>query len=108
MKKHLKLFNERLARIEAFLVAQKENHISSDNNINSDKPLSVKEAAAFLNLSVPTIYGKVSRGELPYMKRSKRLYFSPTELLDYLKQGRRMTNAEIEEQALSHLRTPKN
>jgi excisionase family DNA binding protein len=43
-----------------------------------EKLLTVQEAAEFLNLSVPTIYLKVSKGEIPFMKRSKRLYFSNT------------------------------
>ena len=65
--------------------------------------LTIQEAAEFLSLAVPTIYSKVSKGELPVMKRSKRLYFSRTELLDYLKEGRRKTNAEIEQEAKAYL-----
>lgn len=63
----------------------------------------IKEAAGFLKLTVPTIYSKVSKGELPYMKRSKRLYFSRAELLQYLKDGRHQSNAEIEAEAESTL-----
>ncbi len=76
---------------------------------SEDQLLSVQETAKFLNLSVPTIYSKVSRGELPVMKRSKRLYFSRTELMDYLKQGRRKTTLEIETdaQAQEYLLYPK-
>ncbi len=33
-----------------------------------DKLLSVREASTLLRLTVPTIYSKVSRGELPCMK----------------------------------------
>ena len=61
--------------------------------------LTIQEAAEFLSLAVPTIYSKVSKGELPVMKRSKRLYFSRTELLEYLKDGRKKSNAEIEQEA---------
>ena len=61
--------------------------------------LTVQEAAQFLDLTVPTIYSKVSKGELPVMKRSKRLYFSNTELMEYLKEGRKKSNAEIEADA---------
>jgi excisionase family DNA binding protein len=61
--------------------------------------LNVQEAAQFLNLTVPTIYSKVSKGELPVMKRSKRLYFSSTELMEYLKDGRKKSKAEIEQEA---------
>ena len=65
--------------------------------------LTTQEAAEFLSLAVPTIYSKVSKGELPVMKRSKRLYFSSTELMEYLKQGRKKSNAEIEQEAKAYL-----
>lgn len=65
--------------------------------------LTVQEAAQFLNLTVPTIYSKVSKGELPVMKRSKRLYFSSTELMEYIKEGRKKSNAEIEQEAKAYL-----
>ena len=65
--------------------------------------LTVQETAQFLNLTVPTIYSKVSKGELPVMKRSKRLYFSNTELMAYLKEGRKKSNAEIEQEAEAYL-----
>ncbi len=81
------------------------------NNIQESNPtteqteqlLTVQEAAQFLNLTVPTIYSKVSKGELPVMKRSKRLYFSSTELMEYLKEGRKKSNAEIEQEAEAYL-----
>lgn len=69
----------------------------------SEQLLTVEGAAQFLNLTVATIYSKVSKGELPVMKRSKRLYFSKTELIDYLKGGRKKSNAEIEQEAESYL-----
>ncbi|MEY5042263.1 MAG: hypothetical protein RLZZ414_1827 [Bacteroidota bacterium] len=65
--------------------------------------LTIQEAAEFLSLTVPTMYSKVSKGELPVMKRSKRLYFSRTELLEYLKDGRKKSNAEIEQEAKAYL-----
>jgi excisionase family DNA binding protein len=77
------------------------------NNTQESKPtteqpeqlLIVQEAAQFLNLTVPTIYSKVSKGELPVMKRSKRLYFSKLELMEYLKEGRKKSNTKIEQKA---------
>ena len=71
--------------------------------IPSEQLFTVKEAADFLNLSVPTIYSKVSRGELPVMKRGKKLHFSNTELMQYLKDGRKLTNSEIETEAENYL-----
>lgn len=69
--------------------------------------LTIQEAAEFLSLTVPTIYSKVSRRELPFMKRSKRLYFSTTDLMEYLKAGSRKTNAEIEQEAETYLSNAK-
>ena len=46
-----------------------------------DELLTIKQASEFLNLSVPTLYNKVSKNELPFMKRTKRLYFSRAELI---------------------------
>lgn len=76
-------------------------------NLQSTTPpeqlLTVQEAAKFLNLSVPTIYSKVSKGELPVMKRGKKLHFSNIELMQYLKDGRKLTNSEIETKAQNYL-----
>ena len=69
----------------------------------AEKLLNVQEAAEFLSLTVPTLYSKCSKNELPYMKRSKRLYFSRTELLEYIKDGRKKSNAEIEQEAKAYL-----
>ena len=65
--------------------------------------LNIQEAAQFLNLTVPTIYSKVSKRELPCMKRGKRLYFSSTELMEYIKEGRKKSYAEIEQEAETYL-----
>lgn len=69
-----------------------------------DQLLTIQQAAELLSLTVPTLYSKVSKGELPVMKRGKRLYFSRTELLEYLKAGRKKTNAEIEAEAETYLK----
>lgn len=69
-----------------------------------DELLTVKQAAKFLNLTVATVYTKVSRKELPVMKRGKHLHFSQKELLDYLKEGKKRTNSEIAAEAQKHTR----
>ena len=69
--------------------------------------LTIQQASELLNLSVPTLYSKVSKGELPVMKQSKRLYFSRTELIEYLKAGKRKSSAEIEAEADVYLSNKK-
>jgi len=63
--------------------------------------LTIKQAAEFLSLSVPTLYTKVSRKEIPVNKRGKRLYFSTDELSTWIKSGRRKTQEEIQSTAKS-------
>ena len=92
--------SEKLDNIERLLLEKNEQQ-STDQ---SDQLLTIQDAAELLHLTVPTIYSKVSKGELPVMKRSKRLYFSRIELLEYLKQGRKKSNAEIEAEAKSYLK----
>ena len=58
--------------------------------------LTVEEAANFLTLAVPTIYSKVHKNELPHFKRGKRLYFTTTDLIAYLNEGRKKTNNDID------------
>lgn len=72
-----------------------------------EKLLTVQEAAKFLSLSVPTIYGLISRNEIPVIKRTKRCYFSNRELLEYMKAGRRKTAKEIEREADKYLSSKK-
>jgi excisionase family DNA binding protein len=74
-----------------------------DISETSEQLLTVQEAANFLSLTKPTIYSMVSHGVIPSMKRSKRLYFLREDLINYVKQGRRKSNKEIEQEAENYL-----
>lgn len=95
---------KKLENIERLLLNRTE---SQDNH--PDQLLTIDEAAKLLRLTKPTLYGKVSKGELPVMKLkgSKRLYFSRTELMELAKEGRRETVAEIEANAGNGLKKKK-
>lgn len=85
-------FNVPLSRLEPIFkrwIKEVNEELVKEKTQQPDKFLSIQEAAKFLSLSVPTMYTKVSTGKLPYMKRGKRLYFSESELIEYLKSGRR-------------------
>jgi excisionase family DNA binding protein len=71
----------------------------------SEELLTVEEAAKLLHVSVPTIYTKISKNELPVIKNkgSKRCYFYKSELLDYLKTGRKKTVREIGDEAEKYI-----
>ena len=93
---------ERLNSIENLILDLKQPN-PVEPTTPQDQLLTIQEASDFLSLTVATLYSKVSKGELPVMKRSKRLYFSRTELLDYLKQGRKKTTTEIDTEAVQYL-----
>jgi len=98
----------RLSSIENLILDLKHKKTEQDKTSSlTEKLLSVKEAAQFLKLTVPTIYSKCSRNELPYMKRSKRLYFNTDELMSYLKEGRKKPISEIEAEVEQYLPTNK-
>ena len=78
----------RLSRIEDLLLDLKHMPQVVEYTDRSERLLTSREAAEFLSLTVPTICSKVLKGELPAMKLNKRLYFSRTELMEHLKQGR--------------------
>jgi excisionase family DNA binding protein len=89
---------EKLDSIEKLLLAQ-----SSEAIPEAETLLTIQQAGAFLTLSVPTIYGLVSRAEIPVSKKGKRLYFSKQELTDWVKAGRKKTNAETATVATQYL-----
>lgn len=65
------------------------------SNAPSDRPMSISEAAKFVNLTVPTLYGFVSKRIIPFSKMGKRLYFSETELTSWIQSGRKSTRSEM-------------
>ncbi|KEQ28277.1 hypothetical protein N180_01190 [Pedobacter antarcticus 4BY] len=63
---------------------------SSENEI-----LKIQEAAKFLKVTVPALYTKVSRREIPVSKPGKRLYFNEYDLKKWITDSRRKTVIEI-------------
>lgn len=80
---------DKMERIESLL-----ERLAPQGNI-PDELLSITEAAKLLNLSVATIYSKVSRNEIPVCKKGKRLYFSKQELTQWIHSGKVHTNEEL-------------
>jgi len=97
------LLTKEVSELKELLLKNYERQVTP----HQDELLNIQQASELLNLSVPTLYSKVSRSELPVMKRSKRLYFSRTELLNYIKEGKRKSSAEIEAEADLYFATKK-
>jgi excisionase family DNA binding protein len=93
LPKAVALLYDKLNTIEHLLLE------GTNQSQEADELLPISEAAKFLNLSVPTLYGKVSRKDIPVNKQGKRLYFYKSELADWIKAGRKKTAAEIRQEA---------
>jgi len=89
-------------RVEALLLQKAETQPEADN------PLNIKDVAKLTELSVPTLYGYVQRNEIPYYKKGNRLRFFKSEVIDWIKQGKQKTLAEIEAEADAYLSNKKN
>ena len=103
LPKAVTMLTKEVSELKRLLIEKQEQPTETPEQL-----LTVQEAAQFLNLTVPTMYSKVSKGELPFMKRSKRLYFSSTELLEYIKAGRNKSISEIEQEAEAYLANKKS
>lgn len=71
-------------------------------NQSQEKPLNVEAAAEFLDISKSHLYKLTSQGVIPhYQPGGKRIYFMPSDLLDYVRSGKKKTADEIEREAIN-------
>jgi excisionase family DNA binding protein len=68
-----------------------------------DRLLTVAEAADYLRLAKPTLYRLVQQNKIPYMKKTKRLYFSESKLKEWLDQSIIRSNYERENSVINKL-----
>jgi excisionase family DNA binding protein len=101
MNNPFEIIDARLKNIECLLLDIK--YPKKEKQQEAEEFLTIQQAAVLLNLAVPTLYSKVCKGELPVMKRNKRLYFLKKELIEFIKTGRKKTTSEIESEAINSL-----
>lgn len=102
MSNPFETIDARLSNIENLLLDLK--HSNKEHLPESDQLLTIQQAGELIKLSVPTLYGYVSRNDIPFSKKGKRLYFSKQELNDWIKSGRKKTIAEMADEAPHHLK----
>ena len=90
-----------------FLEIISNNQLTKQVVEKEEEVLNITQASKLVKLAVPTLYSLVSRGQIPYFKISglKRIYFKRSTLLSWIDEGRRKTNKEMEDDALSYLVT---
>ena len=99
---HEKLINGISERVTAnILEAVKNGQPGTDN---PEQLLTIDEIAELLHLTKATVYTKVSKNELPGVcKQGKRLYFDRQIIIDWIKQGRKKSNTETEQDVKTYL-----
>jgi excisionase family DNA binding protein len=70
---------------------------------NEDRFLTIEETSKMIDLAKPSIYGLVHKNKIPFHKKSKRLYFLKSEILDWIKSGKQETTSELENRANEYL-----
>jgi len=72
--------------------------VQAPNHAAPSKPMSVEQAALYLNLPKATLYQLTSKREVPFRKLGRRLLFLESELQAFLQNGRKPTRQEIEDE----------
>lgn len=99
MENPFEILEHRISNVENKLDLILEKLELHKPEIKYDDLWCIQETSEYLRLTVSTIYSKVSRREIPCVKRSGRLYFKKTELDNWLDEGRRFTLDEIDKEA---------
>lgn len=86
---------------------EESNKDSKKENNKLKKPLNVDQAAEFLGWAKPTLYAYTSERKIPYSKRGGKLYFDEDELIEWLRQGKQKTQAEIQTEAQNYVKNGK-
>jgi excisionase family DNA binding protein len=82
----IKGIEQRITSLEKLLV----DFLNARPSIQEHEFLTVAQAADLLCKSIHTLYGMVSRREIPHIKKGNRLYFNRQELITWLQEGERL------------------
>ena len=69
-----------------------------------DNPLTIDEVVKLTGYTKPTIYSYCQNNVLPHYKKSGRLFFFKSEIIDWIKKGKVKTLKELEADADSYLK----
>jgi len=89
----IRLLYEKVERLEEILIKLQPA------KAEEDQLLTVKEAAELLKVTVASLYAKVSRKEIPVHKPGRILYFYKEDLLQWVRDSKRKTMAELQKEA---------
>ncbi|WP_434981374.1 helix-turn-helix domain-containing protein [Daejeonia sp. YH14] len=95
LPKAVAFLNDQIAELKALVENSRTSAKSSDKKI----PIDLDAACQILGKAKPTIYTLVRTRKIPCYKNGKKLYFFEDELLEWIRNGKRKTLSEIDEDA---------
>ncbi len=102
MENPFEIIIEKLTRIENQLT-----NIQFKETVTSSVPetglFTVEQAAAFLCLTKSTVYKMTADRTIPHFKVSRRVYFKPPDLEEWVSKHKVKTVQEIEQEAVNYL-----
>jgi predicted DNA-binding transcriptional regulator AlpA len=98
--------DRRLSNIETLILNSLNKRTEATQN-EIEKPIKLDDVVKLTGLTKPTLYGYVQRNELPHFKKGNRLYFFKSEIIDWIKTGKKKTQKEIEAEANAYLSNQK-
>lgn len=63
--------------------------------VQKEVPIGIKGAKEITRLSAWSIYTKSAKGEIPSYKKGGKIFFFASELVEWVRSGRRKTTIEI-------------
>lgn len=98
-----KFTDEGIEYLAKLISDQLKEGIMVERKLDQEIPVDINEASVFVKKSKYTLYGKVSRNEIPFHKRGKHLYFFKSELITWLKTGKREDKTSIQNEVDEYL-----
>lgn len=94
---------EKIAQRTAEMILSKQP-VQTEPQNEAEQLLTFDELAELLHISKTTAYSNYSKGLIPGgCKQGKRVLFDKQIILSWIKSGRKLSNAEIEQQAETYL-----
>jgi len=104
MDNYFQEIDSKINAIQAQLLKIQESLASTRQIFKpEDDIISIQEACTITHNAIGNMYILTSKSLIPHMKRGKRLYFSRTELINWIKEGKKKTIKEIDEETDQNL-----
>ena len=77
--------------------------INPSETSTNDAFMTIDETAKLIKLAKSSVYGLVHQKKIPFNKVGKKLYFSKSEIMQWINNGKHATKSEIELKADEYL-----